>query len=132
MVVAKSTKEVQRLGDEPGPFGLLAGVGVRMIRSGLDTSAEPPRQDPSRGLTLVVLSVATSVDALAVGLSLAMLQVNIWYPSTIIGLVAAGLSLIGLRLGHLLGVRFGKRMEVAGGALLLLIGLRILITHLSG
>lgn len=77
------------------------------------------------------LSLATSIDALAVGFSLAMLQVDIWQPSVIIGLVTAGLSLIGLQLGSRLGSRFGTRMELAGDVLLLIIGVRILIQHLS-
>jgi len=111
-------------------FGLLAFVGVRMIRSGLDSGAESYPNDPSRGWTLVALAVATSIDALAIGLSLAMLQVNIWYPSVVIGVVTAGLSLIGIRLGSRLGNAFGKRMEIVGGILLIGIGLKILISQL--
>ena len=110
-------------------FGLLAIVGTRMIRSGVK-GAETRRADPSRGLALIALSVATSIDALAVGLSLAMLRVDIWYASFIIGLVAAGLSLVGIFLGSRLGAAFGSRMEIAGGIVLFLIGLRILYTHL--
>jgi putative Mn2+ efflux pump MntP len=111
-------------------FALLAFVGVRMIRSGFDDCAEMFATDPSWGLTLVMLAVATSIDALAIGLSLAMLRVRIWYPSVVIGVVTGGLSLVGLREGTRLGVRFGKRMEVAGGAILTLIGLRLLLSHL--
>jgi len=110
-------------------FGLLIWVGGRMIRSGFRGS-ESVAGDPSRGMTLVALSLATSIDALAVGLSLAMLRVAIWQPSVLIGLITAGLSLIGLRLGDLLGHRFGHRMELAGGVLLVLIGLRILVGDL--
>lgn len=113
-------------------FGLLAFVGVRMVRSGFDPDAEAYRQDPSRGATLVMLSIATSIDALAVGLSLALLKVSIWYPAAVIGIVTASLSLIGLLLGNRLGEKFGKRMEILGGAILILIGLRILIAHLMG
>ncbi len=112
-------------------FGLLSFVGVRMIRSGFDTESESHSTDPSRGGTLIMLSIATSIDAFAVGLSLAMLKVNIFYPSVIIGLVASGLALIGLLIGGRLGQVFGKRMEVIGGILLILIGLRVLISHLA-
>ena len=112
-------------------FGLLAFVGVRMIRSGLDTDGESHSTDPSHGGTLVLLSVAVSIDALAIGLSLAMLGVSIFYPAVIIGLVTAGLSLIGLQVGGTLGQVFGKRMEVLGGIILIGIGLRVLIEHLS-
>ncbi len=112
-------------------MGLLTFVGARMIRSGLDSESETYRSDPSRGGTLVMLSVATSIDAFAIGLSLAMLQVNILYPSVVIGVVTAGLSLTGLLIGHKLGARFGKRMEILGGVILIGIGLRVLITHLT-
>jgi putative Mn2+ efflux pump MntP len=110
-------------------FGLLVVVGLRMIRSGLNQDGEIYTTDPSRGLTLVVLAIATSIDALAIGLGLAMMRVKIWYPSVIIGVVTGGLSLLGIQMGTRLGARFGKRMEVAGGILLNLIGLRILASH---
>ena len=111
-------------------FALLALVGGRMIRSGLGGAEKMP-VDPSHGAALVGLSLATSIDALAVGFSLAMLEVDIWQPSVIIGLVTAALALLGLKLGALLGSRFGRGMELAGGLLLILIGVRILIQHLS-
>ncbi|MGC8781744.1 MAG: manganese efflux pump MntP family protein, partial [Anaerolineae bacterium] len=111
-------------------FGLLAFVGVRMIRSGLDGESESHPRDPSRGRMLILLSIATSIDALAIGLSLAMLQVRIFLPVLIIGTVTGGLSLFGLLVGHRLGRAFGKRMEVIGGLLLIAIGLRVLLSHM--
>ena len=78
------------------------------------------------------MCVATSIDALAIGLSLAMLRVTIWYPSVVIGVVTAGLSLVGLRLGTQLGSRFGRWMEIVGGAILVAIGLRLLFSHVAG
>ena len=111
-------------------LGLLAFVGLRMIRSGLDHDGQAYPSDPSRGATLVMLCVATSIDALAIGLSLAMLRVNILYPSAVIGVVTVGLSLAGLLIGHRLGTTFGKRMEILGGVILNGIGLRIVVTHL--
>lgn len=111
-------------------FGLLMVVGVRMIRAGFGPSLESQIADPSRGLTLLMLAVATSIDALAIGLSLAMLRVSIWYPSVVIGIVTFGVSLAGFQFGSALGVKFGKRMEIAGGVILCLIGLRILVAHL--
>ncbi len=113
-------------------FALLTVVGGRMVHTGWrgGTPDSGVRStDPSRGLTLIVLSVATSVDALAVGLSLAMLRTNIWYPSVIIGLVTGGLSLVALRVGNRLGASAGRRMEVAGGILLIAIGVRALAGH---
>jgi putative Mn2+ efflux pump MntP len=112
-------------------FGLLTFVGVRMIIGGLRNEGEEPSiPDPSRGLTLVMLSVATSIDALAVGLSLALLSVNVLWAAILIGGVSAVLSLVGLTLGNKLGSRFGKSMEVLGGIILIGIGLRVVITHL--
>jgi putative Mn2+ efflux pump MntP len=111
-------------------FGLLAFVGVRMIRSGLRGEDESDAVDPSRGATLIILSVATSIDAFAVGLSLAVLGVGIVYPAIVIGLVAGGMSLLGIFLGGRLGKAFGKRMEVIGGLILIAIGVRVVISHL--
>ena len=113
-------------------FGLLAFVGIRMIRSGLGKGEEETLKDPSRGLTMVMLSIAVSIDALAVGLSLAFLGVSIWTPALIIGLVTGALSLIGLRMGNGVGKRFGKPVEVLGGLVLIGIGVRIVVSHLVG
>lgn len=113
-------------------FGLLAFVGIRMIRSGLSKNEEEIVKDPSRGWTMVMLSIAVSIDALAVGLSLAFLGVSIWTPALIIGLVTGALSLIGLRVGNGVGKRFGKPVEVLGGLVLVGIGVRIVVSHLVG
>lgn len=111
-------------------FILLMFVGIRMIRAGLNPEQKTYQDDPSRGSMLVILSIATSIDALAVGLGLAMLAVNIYMASLTIALVTLGLSLVGLFIGYELGVRFGKRMEILGGLILIIIGIRILLTHL--
>jgi putative Mn2+ efflux pump MntP len=112
-------------------FGLLAFVGIRMLKSGFSSAEESHPVDPSRGMTLILLSLATSLDALAVGLSLAFLEIKILASSLIIGGISLALSLIGTAFGHFLGSRFGKRMEIAGGLLLIAIGVRIIITHLT-
>lgn len=111
-------------------FILLVFVGARMIHSGLNPEQEIYQNDPSRGSMLVILSIATSIDALAVGLGLAMLAENIYTASLTIALVTLGLSLMGLFIGDKLGIKFGKRMEIIGGLILIIIGLRILLTHL--
>jgi manganese efflux pump family protein len=121
--------EVARLVAGSAPWvacALLCVVGLHMIYAAVWPDEESYRVDPSRGITLVVLSIATSLDALAVGFSLAMLRVSIWYPAVVIGLVTGVLSLAGVRLGARLGRRLGPPMEVIGGALLIGIGLRIL------
>ncbi|MCU0599129.1 MAG: manganese efflux pump MntP family protein [Desulfobacterales bacterium] len=111
-------------------FALLLFVGVRMIRASFQTDAETFQADPSRGMSLVMLSVATSIDALAVGLSLAMIQINIWYPCAMIGIITAMLSVTGIFAGRYLGKKIGPRMEFIGGVILILIGLKILASHL--
>ncbi len=113
-------------------LALLAFVGLRMVKSGLSCEEEECQPDPSRGGTLLMLCIATSIDAMAVGLGLAMLEVDILSASLIIGVVTLGLSLFGLLAGDQLGSRFGKHMEVLGGILLCGIGVRILISHLAG
>ena len=113
-------------------FGLLAFVGLRMMRSGFSKEEEKIVKDPSRGWTMVMLSIAVSIDALAVGLSLAFLGVNIWTPALIIGLVTGALSLAGLRMGNEVGKRFGKSVEVLGGLVLIGIGIKIVTSHMIG
>ncbi len=78
------------------------------------------------------VSVATSIDALAVGLSLAMIQAGIWYPAVMIGIVTALLSFIGIRAGKIFSKKFGPRMELVDGVILIGIGVRILIGDLMG
>lgn len=109
---------------------LLGFVGTRMIIEGFKQDSESQSGDPSRGGTLMMLCIATSLDAMAVGLSMAMLKVNIYNASLTIGIITLGLSFLGLMAGKGLGERFGKRMEILGGLLLNGIGIRILITHL--
>jgi len=114
-------------------FGLLAFVGGRMVISGVRGGDDGPvGTDPSKGATMVMLSIATSIDAMAVGLSLAMLGVGILLPALVIGLVTGGLCTVGVGLGERLGQRLGHRMEVVGGLVLIGIGLKILADHLGG
>lgn len=111
-------------------FALLTIVGVKAIHDALSRGPwQTPRDDPTRGLTLVVLSVATSLDALAIGASLAFLGVDIWIPSVVIGVVACALTALGMLLGSRLGTRFGQRVEIAGGLILIGIGVKIVVEH---
>jgi manganese efflux pump family protein len=109
--------------------GLLTLVAVRMLRAGAGAEETGAAQDPTRGLTLVALSTAVSLDALAVGVSLALLSVEIWLPSVVIGVVTGVVSLLGVGLGARLHLRFGRRAEWLGGVILLLIALRIALAR---
>ena len=114
-------------------FGLLAVIGGKMIYEALkDDDQTAERSDPTKGWSLVLLSVATSIDALAVGLSLALLDVSIWWPAVVIGVVAGAFTTLGLQLGKRFGALLGRRMEVVGGVILIGIGVKILVEHLMG
>ncbi len=118
-------------------FGLLAIVGGRMVWGGLYPDQEgseknAARRDISKGWTLIALSIATSIDAFAVGLGLAMLDAAIWVPIALIGVITAAMSLSGLFLGRVVSARWGSRAEVLGGLLLVGIGVQILVSHLTG
>jgi manganese efflux pump family protein len=113
-------------------FGLLAAVGGHMGWSGLSAGKkDAPTVDPSKGRWLVIFSVATSIDALAVGIGLALIGVSIWRASLIIGVVAAALTVVGLHLGRSVGKRANLQRwaELSGGVVLLAIGVKILFEH---
>jgi len=113
-------------------FGLLAFIAVRMIAESVGHQEEDcPHADPTKGGTMVLLSVATSIDALAVGTSFALLGISIWIPVIIIGVVAAAFTTLGLHLGSFVSrvERIGKAAEIIGGVVLILIGVRILWDH---
>ncbi len=112
-------------------FGLLAFVGMRMIYGALRAQPEAVRLDRTRGGDLVMLATATSIDALAVGLSLALIHNRILVPALVIGLVAAGLTVVGMALGRRIGMLWGQRVEVLGGCILLAIGMRIVWQHVA-
>ena len=111
-------------------FGLLALVGGHMIFEAFHPEKEERQTgDPTRGYSLIFLSIATSIDALAVGLSLGMLEVVVWFPALIIGLVAGVFTVAGMLLGRKVGDRWGARVEILGGIVLIGIGLKIVLAH---
>lgn len=117
--------------DHWAAFGLLTFVGVHMIWDSARGAEESGDRDPTRGARLVVLSLATSMDALAVGLSLSFLGVAILWPACVIGLVCAALTAGGLHLGRWAGAatRLGRLAGMLGGTVLLAIGVKILFQH---
>jgi manganese efflux pump family protein len=113
-------------------FGLLLFVGGKMIFEAFrgKEAGHASTSDPTRGWTLLVLSVATSIDALAVGLSLALLDEAILFPSMVIGVIAFAMTWAGMVAGERAGIYLGKKVEIAGGLILVGIGIKILTEHL--
>ncbi len=109
-------------------FALLAGVGGRMIWGALRSSPEAAA-DPSRGMLMVSLAVATSIDALAVGFWLATVKVSAWYPSAIIGVVTMAMAMLAIAGGVRAGRWLGTKAQVAGGFVLIVIGLQNVLAH---
>jgi manganese efflux pump family protein len=118
-------------------FGLLAFVGGRMIYSGLpfknkeEVSCDYNTGQDCRHLpTLLMLSIATSIDAMAVGLSFAMIKISVIIPSMIIGVVTFAISLAGYFIGKKLGNRLNIQLDIIGGIVLIGIGIKILLEHI--
>ena len=111
-------------------FGLLCLIGGNMIREALGGDEE--ECDPSLApLTMLLLAVATSIDALAVGITFAFLRVSILPAATLIGVCTFVISAAGVKVGNLFGARYKSRAELLGGVVLVLIGLKILLEHLE-
>lgn len=116
-------------------FTLLTYVGAKMIVEGIKGMKDDENSCTADNFVmdyrkLFILAVATSIDALAVGLSLSLLGVEIFYPSAVIGLTTFTFSFAGVRMGCRLKDLFGKRVEIAGGIILLIIGVKILSDHI--
>jgi putative Mn2+ efflux pump MntP len=112
-------------------FGLLAALGAKMIIDGRRATATPGISPILHARTIVLLSIATSIDALAVGITLPVLGVYAPAAIAIIGCTAVACSLVGAFGGAALGARFGRRLELAGGLVLIAVGVKTLIDHLS-
>ncbi|MGA1821213.1 MAG: manganese efflux pump MntP family protein [Thermoplasmatota archaeon] len=111
-------------------FALLAGIGIHMIAESVKARKEAVECRPFGKKELLFLAVATSIDAFAVGTSLAVLDIGILIPAAIIGIVTLILSSAGIYLGDRISTRVGWKVEIIGGIVLVIIGLRILIEHL--
>lgn len=113
-------------------FSLLVFIGIKMIIGALKSEDGTMKvNDPTKGGTMVMLSIATSLDALAVGLSISLLKISIWKPALIIGVIAFTFTAIGIQLGRIVGANFKleKYAEIIGGLVLIGIGVRILWEH---
>jgi putative Mn2+ efflux pump MntP len=111
-------------------FGLLVFIGGKMVVDALSGVETERRDTGSRGLTVVMLAVITSIDALAIGITITVLTVDIWVPAAIIGAITAVLCAIGVQAGHRIGTHLGREAEVIGGLVLTGLGVKILLENL--
>ena len=109
---------------------LLALIGVNMVRESRDK--DPEHADPSLGFkTMLVMAVATSIDALAVGVTFAFLEVRILPAVSFIGVVTFILSALGVKIGSIFGTKYKSKAELTGGVILILLGLKIFLEHMG-
>lgn len=129
-IVGVQFKEAITAVDHWIAFGLLAVIGGNMIREAL--SGEEESEDASLAAkTMVLLALATSIDALAVGVGFAFLDVNITAAAGFIGAVTFVLSAVGVKVGSVFGAKYKSRAEITGGVILILMGVKILLEHLG-
>lgn len=117
-------------------FVLLTLIGVKMIAESLEKENQPDTCAEKKEVSLtpvkmLPLAVATSIDALAVGISFAFMQIQIVSAVTLIGITTLVLSVAGVKIGNLFGTRFKSKAELAGGLILILLGVKILLEHLD-
>jgi putative Mn2+ efflux pump MntP len=112
-------------------FALLLIVGLRMIKEYFDRDEKERTKDPTKGWSLLILSVATSIDALAVGVSFAFFDVNIYYASAVIGIVCFIITALGMIFGKALSRIFGRKAVLIGAIVLIGIGIKIVIEHMT-
>ena len=112
-------------------FGLLFLIGANMIREAFSKKEEESANDSMDTKTMLLLAIATSIDALAVGVSFACIQVRLWSSVLIIGVTTFLFSIIGVKIGNVFGSKYEKSAEIIGGIILILIGLKILLEHLG-
>lgn len=111
-------------------FALLSLIGLNMIREAL-SKEEEPESDSLDVKTMLTLAVATSIDALAVGITFAFLSVEILPAVSFIGATTFVLSMIGVKIGNVFGTRYKSKAELVGGVILVLLGIKILLEHLG-
>ena len=116
-------------------FILLAIIGINMLKEALEKGCDCCCEESNGDLsvkTMFVLAIATSIDAMAVGISLAMVgDVNIFLAAVLIGAFTCGMSAMGVKIGNVFGTRYEKKAQLAGGVILILLGLNILLEHLG-
>jgi len=126
-LVSSFTKYIQTF-DHWVAFILLLIIGLNMLKE----SRHPEQVDDDFSFkTMLVMAVATSIDAMSVGISFAFLPVNLWLAVTVIGVTTFIFSAVGIMIGHAVGCRFGAKVKVIGGLILIGIGVKILAEHMG-
>jgi putative Mn2+ efflux pump MntP len=108
---------------------LLSVLGIRMLIEGLKKKEKDDIKDYSSPMTLISMAIGTSIDAFAIGISFALLNIRIWYSAVIIGTVTFLASMIAIRIGKSAGERLGNKVEIIGGLILIVIGIKIFLEH---
>jgi len=111
-------------------FVLLGCIGGKMMKDSFSREEEQPKENPFQFVKMLLLAIATSIDALAVGITFSFFKLNIFMAILIIGLTTFCISTTGVRVGAIFGTRFKSKAEFAGGAVLVLLGIKILVEHL--
>lgn len=111
-------------------FVLLSGIGLNMIKEAI--SKEKEENESLKFKDMIVLAIATSIDALAVGITFAFLKVNIIVSASMIGIITFIISIIGVKIGNVFGDKYKQKAELTGGIILILLGIKILLEHLIG
>lgn len=113
-------------------FVLLGFIGINMIREAMSKDeCESCADDSLDAKSMLILAIATSIDALAVGITFAFLEVNIVLAIALIGVITFVLSAIGVKIGYVFGIRYKSKAELVGGIVLILLGIKILLEHLN-
>lgn len=111
-------------------FILLVFIGGNMIKESFEEDSEN-RNDDLSVKTMIILAIATSIDALAVGITFAFLKVNVFLAITLIGIITFAISALGVKIGNKFGDKYEQKAELVGGVILVLMGIKILIEHLG-
>ena len=112
-------------------FALLSFIGMKMIKESFCNCSEENINDCIDFKTMIILAIATSIDALAVGITFAFLETNIIISAFLIGIITCILSIIGVKIGNKFGDKYESKAELAGGIILVFIGIKILLEHLN-
>jgi len=111
-------------------FGLLSVLGMKMMYESFKKDKDSQPFNPLKTTVVIGMAIATSIDALVVGVSFAFIEMNIYWSAFVIGFVTFLVAMLGMFFGKKVGGRLGKRMEIVGGVILIAIGVKILLEHL--